>query len=48
MSENEIFYDAVDDWNNISTNEISQTQTIIKEQVEEIEQLKNEIEKLKN
>ncbi|MBP1525248.1 MAG: hypothetical protein H9Q67_01885, partial [Spiroplasma ixodetis] len=47
LSENEIFYDALDDLNNISRNEISQTQTIIQEQAEEIEQLKKQIQELK-
>ncbi|WP_353305725.1 hypothetical protein [Spiroplasma ixodetis] len=50
LSENEIFYDTYDtvfDWNNIYTEEISKSQTTIQEQTKEIQQLKNEIEKLK-
>lgn len=46
LSENEIFYDAVDDLNNISTEEIFQFHTI-QEKDQEIEQLKKQNEELK-
>lgn len=47
ISENEIFYDVVDDLNNIPINETLQSQSKIHELEKEIQQLKNEIEKLK-
>ncbi|WP_252320408.1 hypothetical protein [Spiroplasma endosymbiont of Lariophagus distinguendus] len=47
ISENEIFYDAVEDLNTISTEKISQTKTIIQEKDKEIQQIKKENEELK-